>query len=65
MQAVNCVKFPERWRAVYDNAMDDFYKNGSPLLDTSYYDMLSKEYGILINHLDVCKETAIQISKNS
>ncbi len=64
MQEVNCVKFPERWRAVYDNAMDDFYANGSPLLDTSYYDMLSKEYGILINHLDVCKETAIQISKN-
>ncbi|MBR1969221.1 MAG: DUF5596 domain-containing protein [Clostridia bacterium] len=64
MQEVNCKNFPERWHSIYNNAMDDFYTNGSLLLDISYYDNLSKEYGILVNHLEICKETAKQISKN-
>ena len=58
MRRVNCAKFPDRWREIYDDAMADYEANGCPLLEPGYYDRLHKQYGMLETYLDVYKQAA-------
>ena len=61
MAAVGCLKWPERWRDIYDNAMEDFEQNGCPLTDSSYYVALANTYGILSLELDTYCRAADEI----
>ena len=61
---VNASNCPERWRAIYDEAMDDFEKNGLNALDPAYYDRVSRDYGALTPHLDDYKLAATEIAKD-
>ena len=36
MRQVNCAKFPDRWREIYDDAMADYEANGCALLEPKY-----------------------------
>lgn len=62
MRDAGVVSFPERWREFYDAVMEDYEKNGCPLADTSYYDALEKEYGLIGEHLPVFREAAKAIA---
>ena len=58
MQEVNCLRFPERWRNIYDEAMDAFDKEGCALCNPAYYDDLGDRYGILQRHREVYRSAA-------
>ena len=58
MFEVNCLRFPERWREIYDEAMDTFDKEGCALCDPAYYDDLGDRYGILKEHRAVYRVAA-------
>lgn len=62
LQTVNSKKYPERWAAIYDEAMDDFEKNGLNALDPAYYDRVSRDYGALTQHLNDYKQAAAEIA---
>lgn len=64
MQQVNCAKFPERWREIYDDAMADYEANGCALLNPAYYDRLHEQYGMLEDYLDVYKQAACLVREN-
>ncbi len=64
MHAVNCTKFAERWREIYDDAMSDFLKNGCALTNPEYYDKLGDDYGILNAYRDIYKKAAIEVGVN-
>lgn len=64
MQAVHCIKFPQRWRDIYDEAMEDFYANGCAMLQPAYYDELYRRYGVLEKHREVYKEAAKKIGQS-
>ncbi|MBQ3557590.1 MAG: hypothetical protein IJA11_07350 [Oscillospiraceae bacterium] len=61
MQQAGCLGWPERWRDIYDAAMDDFDRNGCPLTDPAYYDALAAEYGVLEVELDTYKQAAAEV----
>ena len=46
-------KLPTRWVEFFPALMDDFDKNGCPLLDGKYYDRLNQEYGMLDGLVDI------------
>lgn len=64
MRAVNCSKFPDRWREIYGAAMSDYYKNGCELTNPAYYDELANTYGILNTYRDVYKKAAAEVGKS-
>jgi len=64
MRQVNCAKFPERWREIYDDAMADYEANGCALLNPAYYDRLHEQYGMLEKYLDVYKQ-AVSLVRES
>lgn len=64
MSAVGCLKWPERWRTIYDSAMAEFDRSGCPQTDPGYYDALAAEYGILPTALDLYKQAAKEIGEN-
>lgn len=64
MRAVNCTKFSERWREIYDAAMSDFSINGCKFADPAYYDELGDAYGILNVHRDAYKKAAAEVGNN-
>lgn len=61
---VNSRKYPERWAEIYDEAMDDFERNGLNALDPAYYDRVSRDYDALTPHLDDYKQAAAEIAKD-
>lgn len=64
MRQVNCAKFPDRWREIYDDAMADYAANGCALLEPKYYDRLHAQYGMLGEYLDVYKQAACLVREN-
>ena len=62
LEAVNSEKCPQRWRDLYDVAMDDFEKNGLEALRPEYYDRISRDYGALTEHLEDYKQAAREIA---
>lgn len=64
MREVNCVKFPERWREIYNEAMAEYDRYGCPQTDPAYYDALGDRYGILMQYRDVYKRAAEEVGKN-
>ena len=64
MKSVGCDKFPERFRNIYDDAMQDFYANGCNLTNPDYYDEIGDKYNILVKYRDVYKKAAEEVSKN-
>ena len=64
MSAVGCQKWPERWREIYDIAMEDFDRNGCPQADPAYYENLSFTYGILPVELKTYQQAAEEIRQN-
>ena len=64
LERVRSRKYPERWAEIYDEAMDDFEKNGLNALDPAYYDRVSRDYGALTPHLDDYKRAAAEIAKD-
>ena len=64
MASVGCAKWPERWNALYDGAMERFEKYGCRLTDLSYYDLLQEKYGFLAEFADDYKAAAAEIAKD-
>lgn len=64
MLKASCTAFPERWREIYDEAMDAFDREGCEWLDPDRYDRLGDEYGVLVLYRDVYKEAAARIAEN-
>lgn len=64
MDKVNCTKFPERWREIYDDAMRGFYANGCPLTNPAYYDEIGDRYNILTKYRAVYKKAAEEVGKD-
>lgn len=57
-------RLPERWEGFYGELMDDFDKNGCPLLESDYYKGLNEKYGMLDGLVDVYCDSAEAIRKN-
>lgn len=64
MESVGCEKWPERWREIYDQAMDDFDQSGCLLTDSGYYDALAEKYQVLQGELDTYKQAAIEVGQD-
>ena len=64
MAHVGCQKWPQRWREIYDAAMEDFGKNGCPYTDPGYYTALATEYGALSEELDTFRQAAVEVAQN-
>ena len=64
MTHVGCLKWPERWRDIYDHAMDDYAQNGCPLTDPDYYEALAKTYQILHLELATYQQAAEEIGRD-
>ena len=64
MAHVGCQKWPQRWREIYDAAMEDFGKNGCPYTDPGYYTALAIEYGALSEELDTFRQAAVEVAQN-
>ena len=64
MRKAGCSTFPERWREIYDAAMDEYEREGCVLLDPTYYDRLGDAYGVLVRYRDVYKEAAVRIAES-
>lgn len=65
MQSIGVTQWPQRWRDLYDAAMDDFDQNGCPLTEPAYYDRLAAEYGVLEVELDTYKQAAAEVGKDN
>lgn len=57
-------KLPTRWVEFFPALMDDFDKNGCPLLDGKYYERLNREYGMLDGLVDIYRDAAESVKKN-
>ena len=57
-------RLPERWEGFYGELMNDFDKNGCPLLKSDYYKGLNEKYGMLDGLVDVYCDSAEAIRKN-
>ena len=64
MQQTGCLRWPERWREIYDAAMEDFTKNGCPYTDPGYYAALASEYGALSEELETFQQAAVEIGRS-
>lgn len=64
MERVGCLKWPERWREIYDAAMEDFDRTGCPYTDPGYYTALATEYGALSEELDTFRQAAAEVAQN-
>ncbi len=64
MKCVNCKKWPSDWNEIYNDAMNDFEKNGCELVDPNYYDRIGDKYNILVKHRDIYKSAAVAIGKS-
>ena len=64
MRGAGCSAFPERWREIYDGAMDEYEREGCALLNPAYYDRIGDTYGVLVRYRDVYKEAATRIAKS-
>lgn len=54
-------RYPSRWEEFFDEVAKDVKENGCPLADSSYYQKLHDEYGVLTNLLDIYKQAAEEI----
>lgn len=63
MAAVGCSKWPQRWRQVYEKAMQSYEETGCPYTDPAYYDFLSEKYHILTEELDTYKKAAAAVGE--
>ena len=45
MAAVGCPQYPERWNDIYEEAMEEYDKNGCPLASWDFYENLNQKYG--------------------
>jgi hypothetical protein len=64
MSAVECTRWPSRWREIYDSVMIDYENNGTPLVDPDFYRELHSRYGGFPRYLDVICDAAVEIGKN-
>ena len=55
---------PEKYEALFDEAMKDFDANGCIYTKPEYYEMLHQKYGVLQTYLDLYKKAALEIGKN-
>lgn len=63
MEQIGVEIWPERWLEIYDTVMDDFEKNGCPMLDPDYIDTLACRYSILNEQKDLYKKAIKEISQ--
>ena len=64
MAQVGCVRWPSRWRDIYDGVMADYDKNGGTrLCDPDFYRDIHARYGAYPKHLDVICRAALEIGK--
>lgn len=64
MSSVNCTKWPQRWRDIYQETMDVFDTEGNPLTDPDYYTELANRYNILSTELETYQQAAIETGRN-
>lgn len=64
MTLTGCLKWPQRWREIYDTAMADFEEHGCPYTDPAFYESLHREYGVLSTELDTYRQAAIAVGEN-
>lgn len=64
MQRFGATKWPQRWRDLYDAAMDDFEQNGCPFTDPAYYEKLHRELGIFPKELDLYRRAAVEAGQD-
>ena len=63
VEQIGLQKWPERWLEIYDSVMDDFEKNGCPMLDIAHIDALAERYDILHGQRELYHEAAQDISR--
>ncbi len=64
MSALGCVKYPERWEDICEDAFDTLEKGKLSVLSPEYYDELCEKYGTPSIYKDSFKEAAVKISQN-
>lgn len=61
MERLAVKKYPARWSAFFDEVAEDVKKNGCLLAESSYYQKLHDDYGVLVNLIDIYKQAADEI----
>ena len=61
MGRIGVKRYPERWNDFFDEVAKDIKENGCLLAESSYYQKLHDDYGVLVNLLDVYKQAANEI----
>ncbi|MBE6956906.1 MAG: hypothetical protein E7450_05595 [Ruminococcaceae bacterium] len=60
MEYIGATDWPQRWRDLYDAAMDDFERNGCPFTAPDYYTKLHEELGIFPKELPLYQRAAAE-----
>jgi len=64
MERAGCEKWPARWESIYEEAMEEYEKNGCPLASADYYSVLAKKYGMLEEFLSLYQQAAVEIAQD-
>lgn len=65
MSEVGCSRWPDRWREIYDEVMEDYEKNGGThLCNPDFYRDLHKRYEAFPRYLEVICEAAKKIEES-
>jgi len=64
MEAVCCAKWPERWRDIFDEAMEEYDRCGCRLADPALYQQLHEKYGAFHTELETFMEAAAETAKD-
>ena len=64
MERAGCEKWPAHWECIYEDAMEEYEKNGCPLASSEYYTVLTEKYGMLEGVLELYQQAAIQIAQD-
>lgn len=61
MENLGCNEYPKRWKDIFEQAMDEYDKNGCFLADWAYYENLNEKYGCFEEYGYVYKAAVEQI----
>ena len=61
MERLGIKRYPSRWNDFFDEVYDDVKVNGCLLAESSYYQKLHDDYGVLVNLLDIYMQAADEI----
>ena len=64
MEEVGCIKYPERWMEIFEEAMQEYDSKGCYLTETEFYDKLDEKYGCFEKYGSVYKEAAVQVASD-